>query len=87
MAKTNIIAAFRIMVSLAIAGLGEFNLRNDWEAWDYARETLAAAPAGTTITTNTDEHTFALWYAQRAGHLRPDVKVIDVRFLDPVHQR
>ncbi len=80
-------AAAATVLPAVVLGLGEYNLRDDWTAWEYARQALAAAPAGSTILTDTDEHTFALWYAQRAGRIRPDVHVVDVRFLDPIHQR
>ncbi|HEY7293936.1 MAG TPA: DUF2723 domain-containing protein [Dehalococcoidia bacterium] len=81
------IAALATVLPSAIVGLRDFNLRDDWEAWNYATTTLnAAAPRGTVIS-DQDGHTFALWYAQRAGHIRPDVTIIDPRFKDPAHQR
>ncbi|HZU77998.1 MAG TPA: DUF2723 domain-containing protein, partial [Dehalococcoidia bacterium] len=70
-----------------IVGLGDFNLRDDWSAWNYAVNTLDAAPRSAFLLTYTDEQTFPLWYAQRAAGVRPDVLVQPQSWHDPVHQR
>ncbi len=82
-----IAAALATVLPWAVVGLHDFNLRNDWEAWNFATTTLNAAPPHGIVTSDQDGHTFALWYAQRAGHIRPDVTVVDPRFKDPAHQR
>ncbi|HLZ70792.1 MAG TPA: DUF2723 domain-containing protein [Dehalococcoidia bacterium] len=82
-----VVVAIVTVAPWAIVGLHDFNLRGDWKAWNFATTTLNAAPPHGTVTSDQDGHTFALWYAQRAGHVRPDVTVIDPRFKDPAHQR
>jgi hypothetical protein len=71
----------------AVKGYGDFNLHDDWQAWDYARATLLRASARAVIETSTDQHTLARWYAQPAQHRRPDAAVIDRRLRDPMQQR
>lgn len=80
-------AAALTVVPWAIAGLHDFNLRNEWDGWNFAVATLNAAPPNGTVVSDQDPHTFALWYAQRVGHVRPDVTIVDPRFKDPAHQR
>jgi hypothetical protein len=55
------------------------DLHGDDSAMVFARATLAALPPGATYYSARDDVTFALWYAQRALGLRPDVRVVDVR--------
>lgn len=55
------------------------DLSQDYAAATYARQTMASAEAGALLYTDSDEHTFALWYAQAVEGLRPDVIVIDRR--------
>ncbi len=80
-------AALLTVVPWAVAGLHDFNLRDEWDGWNFAVATLNAAPPNGTVFSDQDPHTFALWYAQRVGHIRPDVTVVDPRFKDPAHQR
>jgi len=54
------------------------DLRRDDEAVLWYNRVLAATPAdAVVITTQGDPYTFALWYAQEAVGMRPDVLVID----------
>jgi hypothetical protein len=53
------------------------DLSADQEAIDYARGALAEAPPNALILTETDQHTFALWYGRLALGLRPDTVVVD----------
>ena len=53
------------------------DLSRDQAAIAFARSTLAVAPPGAVLQSDTDRHTFALWYGQRAFGLRPDVVVVD----------
>jgi hypothetical protein len=82
-----IAAALLTVVPWAIAGLHDFNLRDEWDGWNFAVATLNAAPPNGTVFSDQDPHTFALWYAQRVGHIRTDVTIVDPRFKDPAHQR
>lgn len=82
-----IAAAALTVLPWAVAGLHDFNLRNEWDGWNFAVATLNAAPPHGSVFSDQDPHTFALWYAQRVGHIRPDVTVVDPRFKDPAHQR
>jgi hypothetical protein len=53
------------------------DLSGDREAIDFARAAMAEAPANALLLTETDRHTFALWYASTALGLRQDVAVVD----------
>jgi len=68
------------LAALAL-NLGAANLSGDREAIDYARRTLADAPARAVLVSDDDRPTFALWYASTALGLRPDVAVVDSRFM------
>jgi hypothetical protein len=69
-------AAAALLFGLA-AGWRAADLSEDREAADYARGALAEAPANALLLTETDRHTFALWYGSTALRLRPDVAVVD----------
>ena len=49
--------------------------------------TVNGEPRSAVVYTRDDAGTFPLWYAQRAGHLRPDVEIIPQAWRDPQHQR
>jgi hypothetical protein len=55
---------------------------HDYRAIDYARDTLASAPAGALIMTATDKATFPLWYYHYARGMRPDIAVVAGRLLE-----
>lgn len=54
----------------------------DTRALNYMHSVLSAAPPGAIILTTSDRDTFALWYAQYALHLRPDLATIAEPLLD-----
>jgi hypothetical protein len=49
--------------------------------FDYGTEVLSALPANTIILTDTDPHTFALWYFHYAEGVRPDAVVLNATLL------
>jgi hypothetical protein len=57
------------------------DLSLDRTAFDYGTEALSALPANTIILTDTDPHTFALWYFHYAEGVRPDVAVLNTTLL------
>ena len=44
----------------------------------FARATLESAPPGAVLFVAGDNDTYPLWYAQVAGHVRPDVSIVTV---------
>jgi hypothetical protein len=58
------------------------DLRSDSEAATYARRALTSAAADSVLRTESDQHTFALWYVQVVEGLRPDVIIVDVRLAE-----
>lgn len=57
------------------------DLSLDRTAFNYGTEVLSALPANTIILTDTDPHTFALWYFHYAEGVRPDVAVLNATLL------
>ncbi len=55
------------------------NLHDDHAAVDFASRILTSAPPGAIIITNSDGHTFALWYYRVAAGSRPDLAIVDRR--------
>lgn len=53
------------------------SLRNDREATDRLEAILSALPPQAIAISASDEHTFALWYAQQVEGSRPDLLVLD----------
>lgn len=71
-------ATLVLPVALLVWNWQAVDLRRDNEAVLWYNRVLAATPADAVlITTQGDPYTFALWYAQEALGLRPDVLVID----------
>jgi hypothetical protein len=68
-----------LFLPLALLGLHGrvLDLHNDREAVRWIAQILDQTPSEAVLLTAQDHHTFALWYAQAALHLRPDVLVID----------
>ncbi|MBN1179673.1 MAG: DUF2723 domain-containing protein [Anaerolineae bacterium] len=56
---------------------GQVDLSRDHAARDWADALLDGAPPQAVLLTAQDAHTFALWYAQEALAMRPDVVVLD----------
>lgn len=53
----------------------------DRQARDFARDVLAALPPRAVLLSDSDAHTFSLWYAQDVLGLRPDVAIVDLRLV------
>ncbi|MBI2322947.1 MAG: DUF2723 domain-containing protein [Chloroflexi bacterium] len=53
----------------------------DLTARDFARDVLAALPPRAVLLSDSDAHTFSLWYAQDVLGLRPDVAIVDLRLV------
>lgn len=68
-----------ISVPALAMGAATASLHGNDEARAWATGALAAAGPGTTLLTQNDGQTFALWYMQRVDHLRRDVVVVDQR--------
>ncbi|MGQ9568797.1 MAG: protein O-mannosyl-transferase family [Anaerolineae bacterium] len=54
----------------------QMDLRADWEAARYGRETLAEMPPGALLLAVGDRQVFALWYFRYGVGERPDVAVV-----------
>ena len=70
-------AALVIPLYLLITGWPEVSLAADHEATTFVEETMRAAPAQAILYTETDRHTFSLWYARLVAGKRPDVTIVD----------
>jgi len=70
-------AALLIPLYLLITGWPKVSLAGDHEATSFIEETMSEAPAEAIIYTETDRHTFALWYARLVTGQRPDVTIVD----------
>jgi hypothetical protein len=68
-----------LVLPFAFLGLhwGAVDLHNDHEAVNWMAQVLDQTPRDALLLTARDRHTFALWYAQAALGLRPDVLVVD----------
>jgi hypothetical protein len=53
------------------------DVSGDWTAMAWAGRTLEEAPPNAVLLTQSDAHTFTLWYAHGVLDRRPDVVVID----------
>jgi len=69
------------VIPFAAYHFSSHNLRHDYAAYDYARSTLTVAAPHATIASDSDEHTFSLWYLQKVEHVRRDVQVVDTRLV------
>ncbi len=69
--------ALVIPVYLLIANWGITSLRGDREAVDFGAAVLEQSPPDALVYTETDRHTFALWYSRFAEGARPDLTVIN----------
>jgi hypothetical protein len=56
---------------------GAMDLSGDRSAMAWAERTLEEAPANGVLVTESDAHTFTLWYAVKVLGMRSDVVVID----------
>jgi hypothetical protein len=54
------------------------DLSDDWEAWEYAEQSLDGAAPAALVLTHGDRSTFALWYAHFGRSMRPDLAVINI---------
>ena len=59
----------------------QLDLRHNHNAEDWAKTQLAASPPNALLLSDTDGHTFALWYVQYVENYRPDVALIETRLL------
>jgi hypothetical protein len=69
-------------VVLLVSHWRSLSLHHDYTAETWLMNTLHQIPAGSTLLTDQDAYTFALWYGQDVKALRQDVLVIDQRLLD-----
>jgi hypothetical protein len=56
---------------------GPIDVSDDDGAMAWAEMTLGSAPPEAILVTETDPHTFTLWYATQVLALRPDVTIVD----------
>jgi hypothetical protein len=70
-------AVLLIPVLLLVVGWSRADRSGDHEATTFAQEMLRTVPGEALVYTETDRHTFALWYARFVVGARPDVTVID----------
>lgn len=61
----------------AVAFWDGMDLSGDWTAMAWVERTLEEAPPRAVLLTDSDAHTFTLWYAQEVLERRPDIVVID----------
>jgi hypothetical protein len=62
-------------------GYGQVDASGDVAAREFSRTVLAALPPRAVLLSDSDAHTFSLWYGQEVLGLRPDVAVVDLRLL------
>lgn len=70
-------AVFLLPLSQLVLFWGAVDVSDDRTAMAWVDEVLAEAPFEAIVVTETDAHTFTLWYATEALNRRPDVAVID----------
>jgi hypothetical protein len=70
-------AALLIPLYLAVSGWAGADLSTDHEALSFAEGVMREAPADAIIHTETDRHTFSLWYARFVQGERPDLTIVD----------
>jgi hypothetical protein len=58
------------------------DVSRDHTTEQFAQQTLTELPHEAIVLTNTDQHTFALWYFTLVRRVRPDVVVIDQDLFD-----
>jgi hypothetical protein len=68
------------LVSL-VSNYGTLDLSSDRTASEYGTAVLSTLPANAIILTDTDPHTFTLWYFHYAEGERPDVAVLNATLL------
>jgi len=64
-----------------VSNYSALDLSSDKTASDYGLGVLRTLPANAIIITDTDAHTFALWYFHYAERIRPDVAVLNATLL------
>lgn len=77
------VAALSILLPLG-AGIYRFpsmDLSSDRSAAQFADTILSQAPAESIVVSQTDSHTFALWYYHYALGSRPDITLVDPALL------
>jgi hypothetical protein len=74
--------AFLLLPLFSLANnYGALNLNSDQTASDYGTGVLRALSANAIVITDTDPHTFALWYFHYAEGVRADVAVLNATLL------
>ncbi len=70
-------ATVALPLLLLVSNWHTVDVSRDREAVNWLTQVLAETPPDAVLLTQSDAHTFSLWYAQEAAGLRPDVLVID----------
>jgi hypothetical protein len=71
---------FLPLLSLLLNFSGQ-NIRGDEEAYTYAQQSLQQVAPGAIIVTDSDRHTFTLWYSRYGLALRSDVAIVNSNLL------
>lgn len=74
--RAGVVAALLALLAIAAWRGSGAGAAGDYTALEYARSTLEQAPTGGCLIVEDDGHVFALWYAQLALGVRPDVAVV-----------
>lgn len=77
-----ILCAFLLLPLVSLVGnYGALDLSSDHTASKYGTEVLSTLAANAIILTDTDPHTFALWYFRYVEGVRPDVAILNATLL------
>ena len=77
-----ILCAFLLLPLVSLVGnYGALDLSSDHTASKYGTEVLSTLAANAIILTDTDPHTFALWYFRYVEGVRPDVAILNTTLL------
>jgi MFS family permease len=77
-----ILCAFLLLPLVSLVGNYEaLDLSSDHTASKYGTEVLSTLAANAIILTDTDPHTFALWYFRYVEGVRPDVAILNTTLL------
>lgn len=64
------------------------NQRNNYIAYDFAKNCLSTMPENSILITSGDNDTFPLWYLQQVEHFRTDVKVVAMGLIqEPYYEK
>jgi len=81
LSHTGVPAALGLVLPAALLVLnwGHIDLRSDREAVEWLSMVADQVPDGAVVVTQTDQHTFALWYYVGGPKRGPDLQVVDRR--------